>query len=205
MFLKNKEKARILLTGYGPFKDAKENITEKIINEIEKDWNSNRATLKTLVMPVEWVKAKKLLESALSDLKPHIAVSMGHALSYKSITLEARYFNQTDKRDNRGNFYYKNIRLNGKHSYRSNMPLEELKSYLTRNGVPASIHDGVNGMTYLCNFAGYNVAYLCSKDPSRKTYHLFVHVPSPEDLDFEISLKGIRLIIDFVINLVNSH
>ncbi len=204
MFLKNKEKARILLTGYGPFKNVKENITEKIINEIEKDWDSNRATLKTLIMPVEWVKAKKLLESALSDLKPHIAVSMGHAFSYKAITLEASYFDQTKGQDNKGEIYTK-TRPNGKHCYRSNLPLEKLRNYLKRNGVPTIIHDDIEGMDYLCNFAGYNVAYLCSKDPSRKTYYLFVHVPSPEDLDFKISLKGIRMIIDFAVNFINSH
>lgn len=200
------ETKRILLTGYGPFAYVEENVTEKIVRTIEKDWNYEEVTLKILVMPVEWVKVKELLEDTVISYEPNIIISMGHAESYKAITLEARYFNEAAGPDNKGEIRFGGIiRLDGEVSYQSNFPLEELKNYLKENGIPTVIHDGLDGMTYLCNFAGYNVAYLCSKNTSKKVYYLFVHVPSPEDLDFDISLKGIRMIIDFAINLIDSH
>ena len=178
-----KKKTRILLTAYGPFGEVKENITERIVRDIERAWAKTDCELETLVMPVEWTAAEELLEQRLHESHPDIVLGLGHADSYPAPTIETRYFNNSERADNKGKFREGGIiKRGGKMFYETNVDVELLLAQLTKEHIPAVVHGGTEGMNYLCNFAGYIIARTLHEMNDQKTEFIFIHVPSPKML-----------------------
>jgi pyrrolidone-carboxylate peptidase len=95
------------------------------------------------------------------------------------------------------------IKSSGNDFYLTNVDVSKIKDHLKKKNIPAKIHNGAKGMNFLCNFAGYLSAYHCCKSNS-KARHLFIHVPAPEAIPYDVSLRGIKEIIDFLIYKKNE-
>ncbi|MDO8520498.1 MAG: hypothetical protein Q7S52_00065 [bacterium] len=189
---------RILLTTYGPFRDVKENITEKVADGIQKGWDHKRGELVVLNLPVEWRDAEILLTHALEELKPDVAVSMGHAEKYPAITIETRYFNIAEGADNQGEKCRGGVIVpDGADFYDTNCDITMLASFLEKNNVPAVLHTGKEGMTYLCNFAGHVVMQHIRSHQQQKPLFIFLHLP-PDAIPFDELVRGVTKVLDFL-------
>jgi pyroglutamyl-peptidase len=194
----NMKKIKILLTGYGPFGKIKENITESIVKDIKNNWKYGHE-LKTLVMRVEWDYAEQMLMDELASFGPDLVISMGHAKNYPKLTLETRYYNCAIGEDESGKIREGGIIIaDGSDIYDTNIGIKELCNYLDRFGIELGVHGGPEGMGYLCNFAGYLSAHFSNTITSGKMKHLFLHIPSQDDKDYEASLEEILKIIIFL-------
>ena len=195
---------KVLLAGYGSFKkenepEVKENISAKIIQEILKSRKKSGVQIGGIVMPVEWQAAEEIFERYFFDCSPDLVISMGHASGYTALTLEKKYFNIAKGLDNKKRKHKSGIiKPSGNDFYLTNIDISKIGNHLKRKGIPAKIHNGKKGMNFLCNFAGYLSAYYCCKS-NQKAKYLFIHVPAPEDIPYNVSLRGIKEIIDFLI------
>lgn len=188
---------RILLTAYGPFKKVPENITEKIADAITVRWNHTDDELIILKIPVEWRKTDHCLKQALEQLNPDVVISMGHAEKYSAITVETRYFNIAEGEDNQGITCKQGmIDFSAPAHYDTNINALQLASRLVEKNIPAVLHADKNGMTYLCNFAGYTVMHHIRSKKLQKPLFVFLHLPPT--LPFLTLVQGVEEIIDFL-------
>ena len=195
---------RILLTAYGPFRDIKENIGGRVLDEIQKNWDDSTGALTTLKLPVEWQSAEAALTRTLTEFKPDVVVSLGHAEKYPAITVETRYFNIAEGEDNRGETRDGEvISLGAKAFYNTNVNINELARHLTENNIQAVLHSGKEGMSYLCNFTGYLVMRHASSRRKKKLLFLFLHLP-PNIMPFPTLVKGVREVINFLVSETQS-
>jgi pyrrolidone-carboxylate peptidase len=191
---------RILLTAYGPFRDVTENITEVVVDMIEKNWDPKSGELAVLKLPVEWEQAETLLLDALTTLKPDLMVSLGHAQTYPAITVETRYFNTAEGEDNRGEMRAGGVIYRGeKEFYDTNINTDNLMHHLEEHHVPAVLHSGKEGMTYLCNFAGYVVMRHIARNGGTKPHFIFLHLP-PNILPQSELVQGVTKTIEFLLS-----
>jgi pyrrolidone-carboxylate peptidase len=190
---------RILLTSYGPFRNVPVNITDRISVDIEKEWQSDEHELLMLHMPVEWGAVEQMLEETLEHYAPDIVVSLGHATSYTCLTIEKSYYNIAEGEDARG--LLREGRLvshDGPPIYSSNIDTEKLCAHLCAKNIPSIVHDGKEGMSYLCNFAGYIVMHhLVSKQRTKPSF-VFLHLP-PEALPYSTLVLGVKETLFFLI------
>lgn len=190
----------ILLSTFGPFRDVKENITEKIAESIARNWPHKGDRLTVLNLPVKWSQAQALLEEALGHTQPDVTLSMGHAESYSAITAEARYFNVAVGEDHAGNLRANaQIKKEGPETYEPNIDANALVAHLTARNLPAQFHAGVEGMNYLCNFAAYIAMHHITKH-GLPTKFIFLHIPPPGEISYETLVQGLEETIIFLRN-----
>jgi pyrrolidone-carboxylate peptidase len=193
---------KILLTGYGPFRkrdghEVKENISAKIIKDIILSLDKKSLQISGIVMPVEWQASEEIFERNFFLHRPSLVISMGHAAGYPALTIEKKYFNLARGLDVKKRKRKKGIiKPDGNAYYLTNLDVEKLKNHLEKKDIPVTIHSGKQGMDYLCNFSGYLSAYYSQK-LIPKTKYLFIHVPAPEDISYDVSFLGITEIINF--------
>jgi len=197
----------VLLTAFGPFK-AKDgvlveaNVTQQILIDLALGWKRDDCRIWASVLPVDWRAAEQILMATLELCSFDLAVFMGHAKGYKSLTLEARYFNKAGRPDMAGEIPLGGIvKPGGPEFCDSNIAcLPQLAGWLNTGGISVEVHAGPEGMDYLCNLPGYLTGcHLTELNLSHPKY-LVVHVPDPGDLPHEISLEGIKRIIHFLTN-----
>ena len=191
---------KILLTGFGPFMTVKENVSERLARDIERTWRKNGWKLKVVIAPVEWTATERLLEKELARYRPDIIVGLGHGEPCASLEIELRHFNKADERDNAGELRDGGVvKKEGPDSYAANIDAHALVEYLLRQQIPAVIHDAREGVSYLCNFAGYIIANaVCTMAGLERSRFVFIHIPSPKDLDYKTSLCGVEKALDFL-------
>ena len=81
---------RLLIYGFGPYKEFKENITEKILRRLPA-----RSGVKTVVFPVRFQK-RQLIE-ALKKYKPDAVLGLGQSSGSKRLKIERRAVNRRRK------------------------------------------------------------------------------------------------------------
>jgi pyrrolidone-carboxylate peptidase len=179
-----------------------DNVTQRIIFDVLRSWRRADCQIWVSVLPVEWRAAENILVKTLEMLPFDLAVFMGHAKGYKSLTLEARYFNKAGRADEIGKILPSGtIKSGGADFYDSNIQyLPYLTKYLNGAGIPAVVHAGPEGMDFLCNLPGYLTACYLATHGLETPKYLVIHVPDPNDLPYEISLRGIRQTIQFLSN-----
>ena len=188
---------RILLTAYGPFREVKENITERVSDEIKKSWHQDDE-LFVLTLPVEWRGAERALTHALEALAPDVMVSLGHAEGASVMTVEARYFNIAEGEDHCGETREGSVvDPEGNEFYDTNIDSAALLAHLAQNDIPAVVHRGVEGMSYLCNFAGYFVMRHNQDHHTQKPLFIFLHLPPRTPLP--VLVNGVAESLKFLI------
>jgi len=94
---------KILLTGFGPFAKNQENISERIALELDK-LSIDEYQVQSLILPVTYFGAPKLMQETIINLNPSIVVSLGLAAERKAINPELlginfRHSNTADNDD----------------------------------------------------------------------------------------------------------
>ena len=197
---------RVLLTAYGPFGNFRENVSEEIIVDIFKSWRKTGCELGVLGMPVVWRLVEEILENAFEILQPDLVLFLTHAAGYSMLTLEGKYFNVATGQDELGEIHQGEIiKPDGAEYYLAKVPqLPLLVAYLRARKIPAIVSCSSQRMDYLCNFAGYLAGYWADKRAAEMRY-LLLHIPPPEDLPYNVAIKGVWLTLDYLTDFLKQE
>jgi pyroglutamyl-peptidase len=163
---------RILLYGFGPYKQFRNNITAKIVRSVPR-----KTGLRKLVFPVRFQRAQFV--QALNKHRPDIVLGLGQS-SRRRIDIETRAANR--RRANKKDLS-KPIRRNGPRSLATTLAL--------RLGQQA--RRSTNAGDYVCNYSMY-VALDYIKRNKLRTAFGFLHIP--HDYDLRKAGKLIRTVLN---------
>ncbi|MCB9092365.1 MAG: hypothetical protein H6620_07380 [Halobacteriovoraceae bacterium] len=166
---------QLILTGFEPFGGREENISQKIVDQVSKQY-LNEAIL-CLTLPVSYEKAYQVLKEKILEFDPKYIIAMGLAANRDYTSFEKYAHNQ------------RNLLIADNEDY---IPTEEcifkdetfqLCSTLSFDHLPSSEDAG----TYVCN----DLLYKLLKDfPDKKI--TFIHLPSEENQAFEITYQQVK-------------
>ncbi|HEY7216754.1 MAG TPA: hypothetical protein VH985_00075 [Candidatus Binatia bacterium] len=146
---------RILLYGFGPYRQFRSNITEKILKSLPP-----QPGLKKIVFPVRFCRAQFV--QALSKFKPDVILGLGQS-GRRRIEVETQAFN---RRRARGSEKRKGISRDGPRQIKTTLRLKVGKQ-ASRS---ASAGD------YVCNFSMYVMLDHIDRKDLNIPY-AFVHIP----------------------------
>jgi pyrrolidone-carboxylate peptidase len=151
---------RILLYGFGPYKQFRDNITAKIVRSIPRNTG-----LRKLVFPVRFDRAQFV--KTLDKHRPDIVLGLGQS-SRRRIEIETRAANRrrANKKDSA-----KPIRRNGPRSLATTLALRLGRQARRSN----------NAGDYVCNYSMY-VALDHIKCNGLRTVFGFLHIPHDYDV-----------------------
>jgi pyrrolidone-carboxylate peptidase len=140
-----------------------------------------------------------MLEETLRTYAPDIVVSLGHATNSTHLTIEKSYYNSAHGEDAKGFLREGSlVKQDGSPTYTVNIDTEKLCAYLRQKNIPAIVHDGKEGMSYLCNFAGYIVMHHLTSKQQTKPAFVFLHLP-PDALPYPDLVLGVKETLLFLI------
>jgi len=166
--------ARVLVTGFEPFNNAKLNPSEQIVRLLKSD-DVPGAHIITAVLPVVYSKAAEELLALIEEHQPEIVISFGQAEGRKAITPERFAVNLDDASiaDNAGSKRIdQKIQENGETAYISTLPVKEIAAAMNASGVPASV--SLSAGTFVCNHIFYEMQHALR---GKTILSGFVHVP----------------------------
>ena len=192
---------KILVTGFEPFDKSSLNPSKSIVRELEQD--SSLVNLETLILPVDFKSAAKLLIEKVDSAKPDVVICLGQAEGRSAITPERVAINIDDARipDNAGNKPTDApIVIGGPDAYFSTLPVKSLVTVIESVGAPAAL--SLSAGTFLCNHVFYALQHHCR---DRKIESGFIHVPLMDsqanefpglpNLKLEVLVKGIKAVV----------
>ena len=192
---------KILVTGFEPFDKSSLNPSKSIVRELEQD--SSLVNLETLILPVDFKSAAKLLVEKVDSAKPDVVICLGQAEGRSAITPERVAINIDDARipDNAGNKPTDApIVIGGPDAYFSTLPVKNLVTVIESVGAPAAL--SLSAGTFLCNHVFYALQHHCR---DRKIESGFIHVPLMDsqanefpglpNLKLEVLVKGIKAVV----------
>ncbi|HEY1269653.1 MAG TPA: hypothetical protein VGH16_20510 [Candidatus Binatia bacterium] len=155
---------RLLVYGFGPYKQFKTNITQKIVRKLPRSRN-----LKKIVFPVRFDKNQFI--AAIEKYRPDVILGLGQWGSGKHLRIERRAVNRRrDSKVEKG----REIRRGGPRSLAPTLSIEGM-TLASRTAISSNAGD------YVCNFSMYIMLdHLRRRD--RKAGFGFVHVPHDYDL-----------------------
>ena len=151
---------RLLVYGFGPYRQFKDNVTGRILRELPR-----RSGLKKIVFPVRFHRRQFI--SAFKAHNPDIVLGLGQCSSGRHLRIESRALNR------RRNHPQENVRPivpNGPRELKTDFKLD-----LGRRGRPSK-----NAGDYVCNYSMY-IMLNCIKRRRRKVRFGFIHVPYSYD------------------------
>ena len=174
---------KLLLTGFEPFLDFKENPTEKIVSSLNGQEIGEYEVFARL-LPVDFKQAGVELLSHYDEIKPDAVLSLGLAAGRNRITPERIAINCIGKTaDNQGATYNDDpIAEDGADGLFSRLPIHRIVDRLNEEGYPAVISDTAG--TYLCNFVMYTMLHKL-RQTGEQIPAGFVHVPASHELAME--------------------
>lgn len=186
----------LLLTGFGPFGEIKENPSLLLVRELEKTLVlPDDFRLVTQILPVVYDEAGQQTRNLIRSKNPDILISFGVAASRDNISLERVALNlqDADIPDNadvlkRGDL----IDPIGPKAYFSNLPLKDLQSVCETAGGATAVSNHAGG--YICN----EVFYVAAQEIEAlglSTRFGFIHLPEIAETaqmelkhDFDLSM-----------------
>jgi len=163
---------RLLVYGFGPYKEFKSNITQAIVRKLPRS-----ANLKKIVFPVRFDKNQFI--AAVAKHRPDVILGLGQCGSGKHLRIERRAVNRRrNNKDEKG----KAIVTGGPQALTPTLRLRK-----TLFGRQAKISS--NAVDYVCNYSMY-VILDHIKRKSSKTRFGFVHIP--HDYPFARAFRLIR-------------
>jgi pyroglutamyl-peptidase len=161
---------RLLVYGFGPYREFRDNITEKILHKLP-----HRTGLKKIVFPVRFHKRQFI--SAVKKHKPDVILGLGQCSRGQCLRIESR---ATNRRRNSQNEKPTPIITGGRQRLTTNLEL-------TLNGESSN-----NAGEYVCNYSMYVILDFIKRHRLPIRYG-FVHIPYRYDYK-----KAFRLLVKAV-------
>ncbi len=164
---------RVLVYGFGPYKDFKTNITQKIIRKLPRS-----ANVKKIVFPVRFDKAQFI--AAVEKHRPNVILGLGQCGSGKDLRIERRAVNRRrDSKEEQG----RPIRRGAATSLGTTLKLD---------GLGKQAHTSGSAGDYVCNFSMYVMLdYL--RRYGKKARYGFIHIP--HNYPFDRAFRLVRRVI----------
>jgi len=151
---------RLLVYGFGPYRQFKDNVTGRILSQLP-----HRSGLKKVVFPVRFHKSQFI--NALETYDPDIVLGLGQCSSGRHLRIESRALN---RRRNHPQEKIRPIVPTGPRELKTDFKLD-----LGRRGRPSN-----SAGDYVCNYSMYLMLNFI-KRRRRKVRFGFIHVPYSYD------------------------
>ena len=136
---------KILVTGFDPFGGEAINPAQRLLESL-------RGEVETCLLPTSYNRSVKVLEKALTEIRPDVLLSIGQAGGRASLTLERVGINWMEAgiADNDGcSFQGCMIDADGPGGYLTTLDLLRLLEAAREAGVPAQVSQSAG--TFVCN------------------------------------------------------
>lgn len=167
----------VLLYGFEPFLDLKENPSEQIVRSLSgKEILGNK--IETLVLPVESVGIENALISEIKKARPDLVMGLGlyQGLPKLGVTKIAINFLFSQIKDSTGRFLQGRIDEKLPDGIFMSIPSEGLVEYLNKEGVPAMLLMATAD-AYVCNLA----MFVAARESKEMGFGCgFIHLPFTE-------------------------
>lgn len=169
---------RVLVTGFGPFPGAPENLTDSLVRALAAypAHDLGASLLRTVVLPVDYRRSWPVLRRLNALFAPDIVVHFGLSRRAEGIVVERRGCRRVraDRPDVAGFAPPSGLaRRSGPDTLPASLPSELIVDVLREAGFPAELSDDAGG--YLCDATLYRSLYAALAAPGRLVG--FVHVP----------------------------
>jgi len=169
---------RVLLYGFGPYKQFKSNITHRIVTKLPRS-----ANLKKIVFPVRFNKTQ--FTAAIAKHRPDVILGLGQCSTGTKLRVERRAVNV--RRNNKEEKGRAIVRGGAK----------ALRTTLKLRGLGKQAQESRSAGDYVCNFSMYvMLEYL--KRRRKEAHYGFVHIP--HDYDRDRAARFVRKVIQKVKN-----
>jgi pyroglutamyl-peptidase len=165
---------KVLISGFEPFGGAKLNPSQLLVEQLAKE-NIPGVDLRTIVLPVEFDQAAKLLLAEIEKVSPDVVVAFGQAEGRSAITPEKIAINLDDARipDNSGDQRQsRKIAEDGADGYFSTLPIEKIVDSIKQEKISSSV--SLSAGAFVCNHVFYVMQHQLLGSTVKSG---FVHVP----------------------------
>jgi pyroglutamyl-peptidase len=198
----------ILLTGFGPFPGAPENVSKWLVEALANAIPPSRlgCALHREVLPTEWAEVSQRGPDLLDRHKPRLVLHFGLNRRARGFRIERSAHNLVEARpDARGALPEGGCILErGRARLDTPIPAKKLAEHLQRNGLPAATSRSPGG--YLCNFLYYLSLDWAAKQEDR-CHVCFVHLPPGPDQGGPLTevelLRGAEAALLYLLDAVN--
>ena len=173
----------IIVTGFEPFLNNKENPTQEIVRLLPKSIKGHQIT--SLELPVVFDECFDLLQEKIDELNPGLVICLGLAQGRNQITPERVALNlkSVSVADNKGNkFIDEAIVEDGENAYFSTLPLQKMVDKMKEKDIPAGISNTAG--LYVCNNIMYHLLHY-NKVNELNMMAGFIHVPMMDEQENE--------------------
>jgi pyroglutamyl-peptidase len=164
---------KVLVTGFGPFKDFDINPSALLVEKLEMD----DIIIRKEVFDVNRVDIEERYPNILDKFQPDFILNIGLSASSGGLNLETFAINSLKDKA-----IFSTITQEW--GYQSKLDTSELADMLCKDGIPAIRSDYAG--SYYCNFIYFLSLEWCDHN---KGDALFLHIPFTNDLASEISLN----------------
>jgi pyroglutamyl-peptidase len=174
-----KQKAVILLTGFGPFPGVSRNVSADLVVEVARLAALRQTEFRFVcdVLPVEWAVAPARLEGLLEQHRPVMAIHFGVSARARSFVIETHAYNEIrNLPDETGQCATtEHLVMGDRTQRRSTLPVERALQALRSAGYPAELSSDPG--RYLCNaILFHSLRHAARAKPRTRTG--FIHVPA---------------------------
>ncbi len=187
---------KILLSGFEPFNNHKDNPSELLVNNLAAE-SYTLFELDKVILPVTFGDAFPILKEKIEIFKPDYVICFGLAENRSDISLEEIATNLNDARipDNKG-FQPKNeeIKVGGSKTLHSGLPINDWRKLPQKHDYPVSLSQSAG--TFVCNNVMYHVIELSNE---LKVNAGFIHISN------KLDIKMIKEVILSFISTLSVH
>ena len=165
---------KVLISGFEPFGGSDLNSSQLAVEAISKE-SLTGLELFTVILPVEFDKAAKILLSKIKEVNPEIIIAFGQAEGRKALTPEKIAINLDSARipDNAGELRVSKVILEaGADGYFSTLPIDKIVEAVKECGLESEI--SLSAGAFLCNHIFYHLQHQLLESGVKSG---FVHLP----------------------------
>ena len=164
---------RILLTGFEPFGNYKENSSWAVAEKVAA---CGFEGVSVVLLPVTFAGVAGALRRAVEEHRPDVILMLGQSALIDYIKLERIAINMMDSASADNDGYLPNeepIYPGGEAALFTNTNIKELCRAVMGQGIAAKVSNSAG--LYVCNRLYYEALTICKENPGMKT--LFIHLP----------------------------
>jgi pyroglutamyl-peptidase len=190
--------SRVLITGFGPFPGAAENVSGSLAKSLAASEASSCHSLHVEALPTEWDYVSTRGPRLLDELRPRLILHLGLNQRARSFRVERSAHNLVAKReDARGAFLPRlTVLPRGRPRIDTSLPATRIARHLRSQSLPAVSSRSAG--SYLCNFLYYLSLDWALRQEDRCDV-CFVHVPPATVLSESELLRGVTLTLRYLL------
>lgn len=179
---------KVLLSGFGPFLEIKNNPSEQIVLKLAEDFQ-----IPFIILPVVFAESFEVLKQKIQIEKPDVILMFGVAATRSTICFERIGLNWVDSKNADSKMVTpKTGRIDSKQELALMSPfnLEEVISQYDFNE-RKSLEISYSAGTYVCN----DLYFRMLNEKQISADKLFIHIPSFDKIDEQLQLKLLSKVV----------